>query len=84
MHMRNGCLGLLRLGPDPVHKFPLHSEAACHPQRGATVALDGRHVNRVPRETPKWIAFSFSGVHNPPLHNENRLKQRIPRVLAYE
>ena len=24
----NVCLGLLRLRPDPVHKFPLHAEAA--------------------------------------------------------
>lgn len=37
MHMEDGCLGLLRLRPDPVHKFPLHSEAACR-LRGPTVA----------------------------------------------
>ena len=28
MHMRDGCLRLLRLGPDLVHKSPLHSETA--------------------------------------------------------
>ena len=33
MHMGNGCLRLLRLRPDLVHKSPLHSETAFHAPR---------------------------------------------------
>ena len=41
MHMRDGCLRLLRLGPDLVHKSPLHLETAFH-------APDGLHYGPSP------------------------------------
>lgn len=43
-HMGDGCLRLLRLGPDLVHKSPLPLETAFRPRRaGATRYTLGRH-----------------------------------------
>jgi len=64
-HMEDGCLRLLRLRPDLVHKSPLHQETACRPR-----------WERVPRDPPPaWDRGLESSIGSEPsgIKGANRL-----------